>query len=410
VLSLDEARSLLARAVEPLAPVRVDLRDAIGHRLAAAISSDVDVPPADVSAMDGYAVRYADLASGSALPVAVEVAAGNGALELPPRAAARIFTGALLPAGADTVVPQERARLDKDKTVILESCDRGAHVRAGGEVLTAGAEVFTAGSWVTPQMASVMAACGASRVEVVPRPVIAVVVNGAEIVDISATPGPGQIRDSNGPLLAALTVAAGLEVAVAVRAPDSRPLLREAVKRALREADLVLTTGGVSVGEHDLVPDVVADLGGEILLHRVRIKPGKPLLAARVGSKLLIGLPGNPLAVLVGWRCFAWPAAAALAGDEGAFSERPVDARLCASLSAPKGRTELRPSVLRSGDDGAEVEVLGWKGSHDVSASARANALARLEPGRVHPAGSRVPCYPLPAADPRPEGVWRSSS
>lgn len=410
MIPLDEARLLLARAVKRLAPVSVDLRSSLGCRLASEVQSDVDVPPADVSAMDGYAVQHAELTAGRPLPVADEVAAGDAGTELAPGTTVRIFTGAPLPKGADTVVPQENAETGGDGRVTLEPCVGGAHVRRRGEVVTAGAKIFAAGEWVTPQMVSVMASCGASRIDVVPAPSVAVVVTGTEIVDAAMTPGPYQIRDSNGPLLTALAAAAGFEISSSTRAADTKEALHEALSRAVADADLVLTTGGVSVGDYDLVPDVVAELGGEVLFHRLRMKPGKPLLAAHIGSKLLLGLPGNPLSVLAGWRLFAWPAAAALAGDDEAFSETPLEAELGHPAATPRSRTELRPAFLRAAVGGPSVEVIGWRGSHDVLAAARANALARFDPQREYPEGSRIPCYPLGTADPRPGKGWRPPS
>jgi len=402
MILLDEARSLLARAVQPLPPVSVALADALGRSLAEPVRSDIDLPTADVSAMDGYAVRHEDLAAGEALPVTSEVAAGDVGDPLGPGSAARIFTGAPLPPGADTVVPQEQATTEDDGRVRLEPCVQGAPVRRRGEVVAAGEEVVGAGVWVTPQLVSVMASCGASQVIVVPPPAIAVVVTGAEIVGASERPAPGRVRDSNGPLLAALAAAAGLEIASAARAADTEEALGAALSEALAAADLVLTTGGVSVGDYDLVPQVAVALGAEVLFHRVRMKPGKPLFAARIGSKLLLGLPGNPLAVLAGWRLFAWPAAAALAGDEGAFRETPVEAQLTRAADAPRSRTELRPARLRDGLGGPSVEIVPWHGSHDVAAAAQADALARFEPECEYAEGSTVVCYPLAPADPRP--------
>ena len=409
MISLDEARLRLARATQPLASVTVDLCEASGRRLVASVRADVDLPPADVSAMDGYAVRHVDLETGRSLPVVAEVAAGEVGAPLPPASSARIFTGAPLPAGADTVVPQEKARREGDGPVDLEPVVLGAHVRLRGEVIVAGREVFPAGTWVTPQMVSAMASCGASRVEVVPRPALAVVVTGGEVTDVSKRPAPGQIRDSNGPLLASLAAASGFTIVSRTRAADTTEALRDALSEALAVSDLVLTTGGVSVGDHDLVPAVAIELGAEVLFHRVRMKPGKPLFAARVGEKLLLGLPGNPLAVLVGWRLFAWPAAAALAGDERAFREAPVEAWLVAATDTPRSRTELRPAILRNGHGGPLLELVSWRGSHDVSAAAQADVLARFEPEGSYPAGSRVPCYPLASADPGPGRRWGSS-
>lgn len=397
MIELDHARALLAGHAVPLVPVTVALGRALGCRVVRCPISDVDLPPADVSAMDGYAVRAADLKPGEPLPVAFEVAAGSEPDELPPASAARIFTGASVPRGGDTVVPQERARVLEDGRVLLETVAEGTHVRRRGEVVALGAELAPAGVTVTPAMISLLASCGASCVEVVPKPRLAVVVTGAELVDVAESPGPGRIRDSNGPLLEALVAASGLDVTRLSRVEDSVGALEDSISSALEGADLVLTTGGVSVGDYDLVPDVVRGLGGEVVFHRVRVKPGKPILAASFGPKWLIGLPGNPLAVLAGWRVFAWPLAAALAGNPSALAEAPVRAVLTVETATPKSRTELRPARLKRRNDGIHATVLGWKGSHDVRTAASADGLVRLEPGLSYPAGSPVAWYGLPS-------------
>lgn len=401
--SLDEARGILEREVQPLPPRRVPLEEALDCRLAASPRSDVNLPPGDVAAMDGYAVRHSDLALGRPLEIAFEVAAGTTPKTLPAGAAARIFTGALLPAGADSVVPQEQAALGAGGEVLLPPAAPGSHVRFRGEVVAVGDELAAIGDLVTPQMVAVLAAAGAANLEVVPRPATAAVVTGDELVGPGQTPGAGQIRDANGPLLAALVANAGLSKPARLRASDSRASLLETLALALDVAELVLTTGGVSVGTYDLVPAVVNELGGEVLVHHVRIKPGKPILVARFGHRWLVGLPGNPVSALVGWRMFGWPLARALAGDVGAFSEVPVNARLEEPAPAVTERTELRPSVVSS-NGSPWVRVLSWKGSHDVVALAPANALARLEPGPTLGAGATVPCYPL-AVSPRERGA-----
>ncbi len=397
MIELDPARALLSSQAVPLAPVALPLSRALGCRVARCPVSDVDLPPADVSAMDGYAVRAADLEPGETLPVAFEIAAGEVPEALPPASAARIFTGASLPPGADAVVQQEEATVQGDGRILLQPVQAGRHVRRRGEVVALGAEIAPAGVTVTPAMISLLASCGASHVEVLPKPRLAVVITGAELVDISESPGPGRIRDSNGPLLEALAAASGLDVASRVRAEDSVGALEDAISSALESADLVLTTGGVSVGDFDLVPDVVRALGGEVVFHRVRVKPGKPVLAARFGPKWLVGLPGNPLAVLAGWSVFAWPLAAALAGKASAFSEAPARAVLTAATARPKSRTELRPARLERRSGQVHATVLDWKGSHDVFSAAGAEGLVRFEPGLTYPAGCTVDWYELPS-------------
>lgn len=388
MISLDDARRMLAEEARPLAPITTELSSALGCRLARAPVSDVDLPPCDVSAMDGYAVRACDLESGGALPVSSEAVAGEAPGTLAAAAAARIFTGAPLPAGGDTVVPQEQADLGDDDRVVLEKLPVGSHIRRRGEIVALGAKLAAPGDTVTPAMVCLLAACGASRVEVRPRPRVSVVVTGGELVDAGSKPGPGQIRDSNGPLLRALVAASGFDTTSIGRVGDSLTSLRKAIAEAMDGSDLVLTTGGVSVGDYDLVPETVKTLGGNVVFHRVRVKPGKPILAARCGATWIIGLPGNPLAVLTGWRLFGWPLAEALAGYGTAFDEVPEERELGTATSTPKNRTEIRPATLDPRPGRASVNVLDWKGSHDVRTAARGHCLVRLEPGVQYPAGA----------------------
>lgn len=395
LMELDAARELLGAMVRPLAPGRIPLEEALGLRLAAPAEAALDLPPAAVSAMDGYAVRSRDLGTGEGLPVVMEIPAGVVPPPLEEGAAARIFTGAPLPPGADTVVPQELATPDGEGRVRLEVLPRGAHVRDLGEVVGAGSTLATPGDEVTPQLLGLLAGAGVEEVEAVPRPVLAVVGTGSELVGQGLRPGPGQIRDSNGPMLTALARAQGLEPPTCSRVADRLPDLVSALGRAMETAHVVLTTGGVSVGDYDLVPAAVEELGGEVLVHGVAQKPGKPILVARLRSGWLVGLPGNPVAVLVGWRLFALPLVAALGGWPGAFAERPLDAVLTEAQVNPGRRTVLMPAVLEKSSGGWSVTPLPWKGSHDLAASGRANALLRLQPGAAYAAGEPAPCYPL---------------
>ena len=395
MLTLDQARSKLADLASPLRPVDLELGAALGHRIAVQPRSDVAAPPHDVSAMDGYAVRHGDLLGGDALTVSFEITAGSVPAALPEGRAARIFTGAVLPAGADTVVQQELAVVGEDGRVRLETVARGAAVRYRGEVMDSGQELARVGDPLTPQRMAVLAAGGAHRVSVYPRPRVAIVITGSELVPASAVPGPGQIRNSNGPLLDALVRSARCVPPLELEAKDVQEDLAEAIGKALKEADLVLTSGGVSVGDYDLVPDVVRSLGGEVVFHKVAVKPGKPILAARVGRRWLLGLPGNPVSVLAGWRMFGLPLASALGGDADAFDEVPQPRLLREAVEVKGWRVELRPAVIDAGDG---VRVIQWKGSHDLLAAAGANSLARLDARRTYSEGEEVPCYPLELA------------
>jgi molybdopterin molybdotransferase len=395
VITLDEARGLVAARVAALDPVVVPLGEALGCRIAEPPRSDVDSPPGHVSAMDGYAVRHADVGCGGTLPVAFEVQAGTVAGHLPQGCAARIFTGAVLPEGADTVVPQEQASVGENGVVRLESLAAGSHVRRRGEVLAVGAPLAEIGELVTPQLVALMAAAGADRVAVIPRPRVSVVVTGSEVVPVSEVPGPGQIRNSNGPMLDALVRAAGLRAPQSVSAGDTTDDLSLTLSSSIADADLVLTSGGVSVGDYDLVPEVARSLGGEVLFHQVSVKPGKPLLAVRFDGCWMLGLPGNPVSVLAGWRLFGWPLAATLSGDTAAFNEQPMLAELEEAVTNRGDRVELRPAVLTRGQDRLSARVVPWRGSHDLVAAAAANAFARLDVGAAYEVGDPIPCYPL---------------
>jgi molybdopterin molybdotransferase len=391
---LDRARSLVAGIAEPLPAERRRLEAAGGLRLAEPVSSRAELPAGDVSAMDGYAGRFDEMTGGAPLPVAFHVAAGGLPGPLPDGAVARIFTGALLPEGADTVVPQEKARVEGGR-VRCECGERGAFVRARGEILRSGQRLAAAGERLTPPRIALLAAAGAAEVPVVRRPWLALVTTGAEVVPAEQEPGPGEIRDANAPLLTAAAAQGGCDVLLHARAPDDPQRVREQIRRALDQAELVLVTGGVSVGDHDHVPAAVRELGGHVLLHRLAIKPGRPLLVARFGPRWLLGLPGNPLSCLVCWRLFGRPLAEALAGDARAFDEVPRPVVLAEDVFNEEERTWLRPAVLEGPRDDRRVRPLAWKGSHDVASAAPADALIRIEPATVHRAGETVPVYPL---------------
>lgn len=395
MLTIDEARSLLAARVEPLDPVEVTLSAALGCRLAAPAVADLDLPFADISAMDGYAGRATDLEGGAPLPVAFEIPAGVVPRPLPPGSVARIFTGAALPAGADTIVQQELAERRADGRVRLARRPRGTHVRRRGEVFEAGSTLLPAGAEITPTTVALLAAGTAHRLRVFRLPRLAVVSTGSELAPPGQRPEDGQIRDANAPLLDALCRRLGLLSPTQRHTGDSVNAVEAALAEAIAEADVVVSTGGVSVGDHDLVPDAVTSLGGDIVFHRVAQKPGKPLLAARFPTGWFVGLPGNPLAVLVGWRLYLQPLLRALGGDTAAFEELPLAAALTSGAANHEDRAHLRPAELRSVSGGLQVTVRPWRGSHDLVAGAGANALVRLEPGAELAAGSRVACYAL---------------
>lgn len=399
MMELRDALALLTGRVKPLAPVVVSLTDALGCRLAETPHADVDLPSADVSVMDGYAARADDLRVSAALPVAFEVPAGRTPPRLPSGLLARIFTGAEIPAGADTVVPQEQADVRPDGSVCLAALDQGSFVRPKAEVCTTGTRLAEVGEVITPQLVSLLGAAGGGRVRITPRPRVALLSTGSELVSIHERPAPGQIRNSNGVMMVALARVAGFEVTFTACVVDESAALRDAVRQAIGAADLVVTSGGVSVGDYDLVPQTLADLGGETLFHRLAIKPGKPVLTARVGEAWVVGLPGNPISALVGWELFARPLGERLAGDARAFDKSPQRGVLTGAARNRGDRTMFASARVQPGSPLPKVTVLPGKGSHDVLSVARANALAILEKGVDLAAEQEVSFYRLNGSD-----------
>lgn len=390
MISPEKAWDILEKNAAPLPAVRVPLRRACGLVLAAPVSAHVSFPPAPLAAMDGYAVVAAE-AEGRTLPVAFTAAAGDPPQPLPPGQCARIFTGAVLPTGADAVVAQEEVTREGEKVRFPASILPGENVRQAGEVFRMGDALLPAGTSLSPAAIALATAAGVTRVSVIPRPRVALVVTGSELVSHKLK--AGAVFDSNTPMLQAFAAQVGLPVTARFHVADDPAALVAALTQALRQADLVLTTGGVSVGDFDLVPQAVAAVEGKVLFHKVSQQPGKPILAARVGPKFLLGLPGNPLAVLVGFRLYALPLARALAGLP--FAETWQAWPLAGPASNPGKRVQFRPARLLDTPAGPAVEVLPWKGSHDLKAAASADSLARLEPGRSYAAGDPVPTLPL---------------
>lgn len=399
LLELDEARARVAGAVDPLAAVTRPVEAIRGLRLAADVAADVDLPPADVSAMDGYAAHAGDLDGETPLPVAAEVPAGRDPDPLPAGTIARIFTGAPLPPGADVVVPQEEVSVEDDGRVRLAAHSVGTHVRRRGELFAVGRVLLPAGTPVTPAALAVIAGAFGGPVPVIPRPGVAVVTTGSELVPPGSRPAPGQIRDSNGPMLRALAREADLEVRPPARAIDDLELLTRALDEALAEAELVVTAGGVSVGDHDLVPAALARLGAEVLVHGIAMRPGKPTLVARLAGRLIIGLPGNPVAAQVGWRLLVRPVAEAMAGDADAFAERPIEVHPAEPVRNPGPRLFLAPARVGTEDGRPVARLAGFKGSHDTGSTASANALVRIPGGIAEASAAPLGAYPLPWRD-----------
>jgi molybdopterin molybdotransferase len=402
MLTVEKALSLVEKNAESLAPRRVVLGEALGLVLAEEIRSDVDSPPYDKSLMDGYAVRSADRQSER--QILEEIAAGSVPRYLvTPGTASRIMTGAPIPEGADAVVQIERTQLVGESIVRLEQIDpsAGQNVLRLGAAMRAGDVVFERSTVLRPVEIGVLAEIGQGIVTAVPRPRVAVLPTGNELVPIGEKPGPGQIRNSNGALLAAAAKRAGGEALELGIARDSRDELRRWIEQGLA-ADVLLLSGGVSAGKFDLVPGVLDELGVEEVFYKVSLRPGKPLWfgVKQDGDRqvLVFGLPGNPVSSFVCFELFVRPAMAALAGR--GFRPLPsIEATLTEPFDHAGGRAAYLPARVspldsslmpgvESGDGevrhrmaspgGLKVTILPWQGSADLATVARASALVRL--------------------------------
>ena len=388
MITIEQARVLLAQNVRALKPVNLAVAAVAAQRLADAPRAQFDLPPADVSAMDGYAARTQDLGAGP-LPVTGDICAGMPQTYIAAGTIARIQTGAEIPIGADVVIPQEQAISESDGRVRLQPSLPGSHIRKRGEVCSVGEVLADAGDVITPHLLGLLASTGPDLLKVTPRPRIVIVTTGSELVGLNERPGQGKIRDGNACMLRALAASANLAVSMHERVPDSQPELLSAVSSAAGSADIIVTSGGVSVGDYDLVRRVAEELGAEVLFHGVAIRPGKPTFAARLGSKWVIGLPGNPLSALVVWYVFVRPLVEALAGDSKAFDDPTEEGTVAEVASNPGDRTNFAPALTTDNGRQCCVHLLSWKGSHDLFGMRRANSLAVIPPGtKIEPGGT----------------------
>jgi molybdopterin molybdotransferase len=364
--------------VQTLHPLELGLMDAHGCVLAEDVVAPAPLPGFDNSAMDGYAVRVADLATVPVtLPVVGDVAAGPASpLRVQPGLCVRIMTGAMMPAGADAVVPVEWTDGGVAHVRIDRRPDPGNYIRRAGEDVAAGEVVLTSGTHLGASQIGLAAAVGRSRLVVRPRPRVVVVSTGSELVEPGEPIGPGQIQDSNSPALTAAALEAG---AIAYRVgivPDDPRRLADTLEDQLVRADLLVTSGGVSVGAYDVVKDVLSRLG-TVSFDKVAMQPGMPQGFGTIGPDKtpVFGLPGNPVSALVSFEMFVRPAIRTMLG---AFPiERPrVQAVADVALDSPLGKRSLLRVSLEVRDNAYRVRPVSGAGSHLLAGMARANALA----------------------------------
>jgi molybdopterin molybdotransferase len=394
----DGQAQILARIGAPLAPELLPLTRALARVLSDDFAAPFDVPPADNSAVDGYAVGSADVPARGTRDLVVigDLAAGfvfEGTLGA--GQALRIMTGAPTPAGADTVYPQEVVQREGDR-VRVGPIDKGANVRLAGEDVRRSDVVVEAGTVLRPQEIGLMASLGAWQISVRRRPRVALLSTGDEVAEPGTPRRPGQIYDANRFTLRGSIEHCGGEVIDLGIVPDVRDTLRASLEDAARAADVVVTSGGVSVGVYDLVKDVLQELGA-IDFWQVAMQPGRPFAVGRISGALFFGLPGNPVASLLSFMLFVRPALYKLAGRRRLFPET-WQARALEPMRKKTGRTEYKRGILAFRDGDWEVCTTGPQGSGILSSMVAGNCFVVLEEARGDvKAGERVTVEPFEA-------------
>jgi len=390
----DEALGIVLAHAPRLGAETVPLAEAVGGVLAEAVAADIDLPPFDKSAMDGYAVRRQDVARVPAdLAMIEELPAGAAPTRhLAPGACAKIMTGAPVPPGADVVIRVEDTEALPDGRVRILRAGVRSNICLRGEDVRRGATVLEPGRVVGPAEIGVLASVGRERVAIGRRPRVAVLATGDELVPPGAVPGPGEIRDSNSSSLMAACRRAGVPADLLGVARDNKADLRAKIGEGLRR-DVLLVSGGISMGQWDLVPEVFEELGVAVRFAKVNMKPGKPTMFATHGERLVFGLPGNPVSTLVAFRLFVWPALRKMMGHPQP-APPPIDAVLADKASVPGDRLSYVPADLQHQGDRWQARAIETRGSADLVGFCRANALLVLDPGNYTP-GTRVKAVPL---------------
>ena len=376
------------------------LGDAVGRVLAQSVRSDLDLPPFQKSAMDGYAVRSADCTGPKVRLRKLGESRAGGPFEgeVPPGHCVAIYTGAQVPDDCDAVVMVEKSKEEEGEFVELEDQPKpGQNVCQRGEDLAEGQEVLAAGTRLLPAMVSLLASVGCTPVPVVPRPRVAILTTGDELIDPGERPGPGQIREGNTLHLAALARAAGAQVVQSGVVRDDVAGLAATFRKVLEECDVLVTTGGVSMGKYDLVGEALEAVGVQKVFHKVAIKPGKPVWFGTAGEKLVFGLPGNPVSCWVGHEVFVRPALAKLSGlNADEWNPALRRGRWAGEPTRTNNREQHLPASITQAADGVdELALVRWKSSADLMGLSRARALAVVPPGEVLQAGDPVLFRPI---------------
>jgi molybdopterin molybdotransferase len=401
MITIEEALELVLSHCQPLPVLNLPFENARGHVLGEEIPTDEDLPRFDSSAVDGYGVRHKDVVHAAAdapvvLRLQATVAAGAVSEEsLRPNRAIQVLTGAPVPEGVDAVIMQEHVTIQAGTVTVTARAAEGLNIRYRGGEFRAGDRVLSAGLPVTPPVMAMLATLGQSTVRVYAKPSVAVITTGSELADPFQALGASQVRDSNSFGLAAALECLNIPVVLRRRTPDDRESIRLAFETAMESADLVLFSGGVSVGDRDLVKEVVAAAGVETVYWRIAIKPGKPNFFGVLGSKLVFGVPGNPVAALLSFHLLVRPAISRLMGMKPSRCWS-FPAVLRSELQKKPGRTEyVRGKVVV--EEGQRFAIpLSGQDSHMMGGLAHADVLILFPlPEERLPAGSLVEVLPL---------------
>ena len=400
--SVDEHLASVLAGIGSMSPIEMALLDAQGLLLAENVVTEVPLPGFDNSAMDGYAVRAVDTRAASPdnpvqLPVTGDVVAGTKSRSgMGPGLSVRIMTGAPIPAGADAVIPLERTDRGVAKVTISEPILSGECIRRAGEDLAAGAPALSAGAAIGPQQIALLAAVGRDRVLVRPRPRVIVLSTGSELIEVGQQPGFGEVPDANSYLIAAAARDAGADAYRLGIVPDDHSKLLDVLESQLLRADVLITTGGVSMGAFDVVKQALTELG-TVDFVRVAMQPGRPQGFGFLGDHVpIFCLPGNPVSALVSFEIFARPAIRKLLGKRQ-LQRATVQAMAIERVESPVGIRQYRRGVLHREANGAySVSFVGGPGSHLIASMASANCLVVIDEDVSEVvAGSRVTVIPL---------------
>ncbi len=375
MISVSEARMIIQQYIEVLSPMPMRLHEALGYKLAADVYATVDIPAYPQSSMDGYAFSFSDYQQNRSLLISGEMAAGsNESKQLSPKTAVRIFTGAPVPPGADTVVMQEKIITDGGVLKIQdEQLQQGANVRLKGSEIKAGELALATGTVLTPAAIGFLAGIGITEVMIYPAPSVTIIITGNELQMPGHSLKYGEVYDANSFALSAVLREYGVRQIEVVQVPDMIEQLNEALSQALQKTDLVLLTGGVSVGDYDFVTRSAQHCGVTTRFHKLKQRPGKPLFFGTKDQKLVFGLPGNPSSVLTCFYMYVLPVVMGMRGYKQGLQQQQVP------LSQAYQKNTQLTHFLKGWYDGQKATPLGAQESYRMRSFAEANCLIEIE-------------------------------